>query len=389
MESYRTMTNTNLPWKLIVSRRALTITRVLTALSVIMLVGCTGTTPRPAIEPEVLDTEPSFAITALSDTSWGVRAVIPSVTLPSASGGNGDLTYTLTPLPPGLSFDPAGRVVSGAPTTVGPYAMTYAVTDEDGDAASLTFKAMVVHSMIFWTDFATGKIHRANLDGTGAKEILTIRDAEPHGIALDVPGNMMYWVEHLSGKIRRANLDGSGAEDLATRRALRAIALDVSGGKMYWTENDTNRIHRANLDGTGEEELTLGLLYPAAIALDLVNRKMYWTEVDGPIRRANLDGTEIDDLVLGDLLDEPYGIALDVPNGKMYWTERATGEIARANLDGSGVENLLTDGTLGPGEIALDLISGKMYWTGPVCEKGSARQPGRLECRRPREYRVG
>ena len=77
----------------------------------------------------------------------------------------------------------------------------------------------------------------------------------------------------------------------------------------------------------------------------------------------------IEDLVLGDLLDEPYGIALDVPNGKMYWTERETGEISRANLDGSGVENLLTDGTLGPGEIALDLISGKMYWTAQFAEK--------------------
>ena len=40
--------------------------------------------------------------------------------------------------------------------------------------------------------------------------------AEPHGIALDVPGNKMHWGEHGSGKIRRTSLDGTGVDDLAT-----------------------------------------------------------------------------------------------------------------------------------------------------------------------------
>ena len=62
----------------------------------------------------------------------------------------------------------------------------------------------------------------------------------------------MYWTNwEDTGKIQRANLDGSGVEDLVTSGLdiPRGIALDLAGGKMYWTDWGTEKIQRANLDG--------------------------------------------------------------------------------------------------------------------------------------------
>ncbi len=65
-----------------------------------------------------------------------------SVTLPEATGGNGTLTYSISPaLPAGLSFDATTRVLSGTPTGASPSATyTYTVTDADNATARLTFK---------------------------------------------------------------------------------------------------------------------------------------------------------------------------------------------------------------------------------------------------------
>ena len=64
--------------------------------------------------------------------------------LPAATGGDGTLTYTLTPDIPGMTFDPGPRTLSGTPGSVGEYAMTYTATDADGDAATLRFTAVVI-----------------------------------------------------------------------------------------------------------------------------------------------------------------------------------------------------------------------------------------------------
>ena len=70
---------------------------------------------------------------------------IASVTLPEASGGAGEIEYTLTPaLPPGLSFDPVTRVLSGTPTRAQPATVyTYTARDTGGRTSSLSFTITV------------------------------------------------------------------------------------------------------------------------------------------------------------------------------------------------------------------------------------------------------
>ncbi len=142
----------------------------------------------------------------------------------------------------------------------------------------------------------TGSIKRANLDGSNVEEVWTGL-CGPAGIALDVDDGKVYWTEwgaapglvsvsiKCTGKVRRANLDGSGditdlVEDLC---GPAGIALDVDDGKMYWSSGRAYasvqlatavscKIQRANLDGSGIQTLldeNDGLRQPADIALYL------------------------------------------------------------------------------------------------------------------------
>ena len=224
-------------------------------------------------------------------------------------------------------------------------------------------------SKLYWTDWGTDKIQRANLDGSGIEGLVTSGLAGPTGLALDMTGGKMYWTDAGTNKIQRASLDGSGVEDLYTTSASLeipyGIALDVAGGKMYWTVGgSSNKIQRANLDGSGVEDLvTSGLTFPRGLALDVAGGKMYWANTsESKIQRANLDGSGVEDLVTSGL-NRPTGIALDVAGGKMYWTDSRASKIQRANLNGSGVEDLVTSGLSSPNGLDLDVAGGKMYWT--------------------------
>ena len=91
-----------------------------------------------------VDRFPSFRTApAPGNRTYTVGTAIDTLTLPQATGGNGDLTYSLSPSVPGLTFNSTARQLTGAPTTAGAYAMTYTVTDEDGDTDTLGFTITV------------------------------------------------------------------------------------------------------------------------------------------------------------------------------------------------------------------------------------------------------
>ncbi len=67
-----------------------------------------------------------------------------NLTLPAVSGGTPPLTYSVSGLPTGLSFDPATRTISGTPTTMGETVATYTVMDASGASQSLPLSMAVV-----------------------------------------------------------------------------------------------------------------------------------------------------------------------------------------------------------------------------------------------------
>ena len=113
-----------------------------------------GSTVAPATPPttggggmEPQDTSPSFAADAgPGNQTYTVGTAIATLTLPEASGGDGTLTYSLTPSVPELTFDAMTRQLTGTPSTAASYSMTYTVTDEDGDTDTLSFAITVEES---------------------------------------------------------------------------------------------------------------------------------------------------------------------------------------------------------------------------------------------------
>ena len=112
-----------------------------------VLAACARATPKPDPEPPS-DVAPSFGDAEVADQTYTVGAGIEPLELPAATGGDGELTYALSPAVPGLSFAAATRTLSGTPSEAGTHAMTYTATDADdntdaADAATLTFTITV------------------------------------------------------------------------------------------------------------------------------------------------------------------------------------------------------------------------------------------------------
>ena len=103
---------------------------------ILALAGCQQAVPPPSVS---FNTEqPIIEIPALT-----VGVAMSSVTLPAATGGSGELTYSLQPEIPGLTFAASRRVLSGTPTAAGSYSMTYGATDTREVTASLRFTITV------------------------------------------------------------------------------------------------------------------------------------------------------------------------------------------------------------------------------------------------------
>ena len=91
--------------------------------------------------------KPTFNPNVIADQTFTVGKPV-NLTLPSATGGTPPYTYTLTPLPEGLSFDETRRELSGTPTTAETTTATYTATDAANVSASLTFTIEVTDGVI-------------------------------------------------------------------------------------------------------------------------------------------------------------------------------------------------------------------------------------------------
>ena len=105
-----------------------------------------------------------------------------SLTLPTATGGNSTLSYSLSPsLPAGLSFDTSTRVLSGTPTGHLRRARTYTYTVSDGDANdtstdkdTINFTIAVAAEQDTAPSFGSSTIANQNLTQNSAMTSVTL-----------------------------------------------------------------------------------------------------------------------------------------------------------------------------------------------------------------------
>ncbi|MFC5409890.1 putative Ig domain-containing protein [Larkinella bovis] len=97
---------------------------------------CQGSGTPPANQPPIPPTVSGLSATV--NTSFS-SAPLATFTDPE----NTPLTYTLTGLPTGLTFNPTTRIISGTPTTSGTFSLTYAATDQPGAKSTVLFALVV------------------------------------------------------------------------------------------------------------------------------------------------------------------------------------------------------------------------------------------------------
>ena len=86
----------------------------------------------------------------VEDQAYTAGTTISALALPEATGGEGEITYRVSGLPAGLSFDDSTRTISGTPeaATDGAVEVTYTAEDSEG-AATLTFSITVNPALSF------------------------------------------------------------------------------------------------------------------------------------------------------------------------------------------------------------------------------------------------
>ena len=332
--------------------------------------------------------KPAFAANTYADQRLVAGVPFPPLTLPKASGGDGTLTYSLTPEVPGLTFTADTRTLSGIPSAASTYSMRYEVKDADGDTDTLSFRIEAKpFTKLYWSTYAG--IERASLTGMNRDDVFSQSELSVP-VSVETTRSHVYWAELVQraddtagGKIRRADRDGTAVDLVSSTGLVLDLKIDGANQKLYWVEMEfnprgaTGKIGWANLDGTDQGYvLQRTATVILSIALDVPGGKMYWTEIgntfsegswDGTIRRANFDGSGEEDLVTNvPLVPTESGLAfvfgrLQIADGKMYYVT-GNGTIGSADVDGTGAQDILTtDGVIL--EIALDAAGQAIYWT--------------------------
>lgn len=145
---------------------------------------------------------------------------------------------------------------------------------------------------VYWTNSQTGKIGRANLDGTDKNEDFITGLTVPWAIEIDPLNQKVYWSEDVAeGAIRRANLsDGSSIESVISNVQSLGIAVDPLRNKIFFTTFQDSKVHSANMDGT-DQTVIAGLSAIADVEVSLATGSIYTIDYQsGPLTKSNPDG---------------------------------------------------------------------------------------------------
>ena len=182
------------------------------------------------IVPEIQQYLPRRSITftpsTIADQTFTVGTAV-SLTLPVATGGTAPYTYTLSPIPAGLSFNPTTRILSGTPTTAGTTSATYTATDAANGSASLTFTIEVT----------TGP-------GGGAVDVNA--DGQVTVIDLAIVA-LFYGTEVAAGVDLPADVNDDGTVNILDLTAV-AQAIDAAGNSSALPADDVAAVLEAIAD---------------------------------------------------------------------------------------------------------------------------------------------
>ncbi len=202
---------------------------------------------------------------------------------------------------------------------------------------------------VFWTDFNSGLVRRANLDGTGVNVIVTGLN-QPTALAVDPEQGCLYISELGAARIVRVRLDGTDQQTVHSGITTFGIAFDPHERQLYWTDTTLGRIQRSDDLGTNiETAITSAGIFPIGIAIDAVNRRVVWTDfLANQIRGLDLlDGTTT--IIAGaPAAISPTTLAINPTHQEVFWVNNTDGSIWSGNYDGTSINEVMISETFDP-----------------------------------------
>ena len=155
-------------------------------------------TAKPEVDPL------AFAEGAMiDDIEVTVNTALDAVTLPEATGGEGDISYAAAGLPTGVSFDDSTRTLSGSPTEEGTSEVTYTATAGD-ESVSLSFTITVNPPMVIdlstlfgAAPAAAGKANPASEHGSELETRIQEKVGDDVSITINLPEDATATVDGL------------------------------------------------------------------------------------------------------------------------------------------------------------------------------------------------
>ena len=227
-----------------------------------------------------------------------------SVTLPAATGGTPPYTYALTgpngtdlSEVPGLTFDPATRVLSGTPTRPGTPTLTYTATDSEGNVTSTAFDVTVTGPMFDAAAVAEVEETVEEPYPAGAAISLTLPEASGVGVIYVLTGPNGTDLSEVPGlTFDPATRELSGTPTRAGTTTLTYTATDSQG----------------NVTSTAFDVTVTGPVFDADAAEEVEGRT-YEYAVDEPIADLRLPAAISDSgTVVTYALTGPNGVDVNV-----------------------------------------------------------------------------
>ncbi|XP_039257073.2 low-density lipoprotein receptor-related protein 4-like isoform X1 [Styela clava] len=168
-------------------------------------------------------------------------------------------------------------------------------------------------------------------------------------------------------EIRRISYDADNHSDsvIPLKKLESAIALDWDNdGYLYWSDVGSDTINRAKWDGSNQDVvISSNLDSPAGLAIDWINHKIYWTDAGlNRIEVSLLDGSTRCVLVWMNLY-RPRDIVLLPSKGYMFWSDWGDEpKIERSSMDGKDRVAIVVDNLKSPNGLALDFAEERLYW---------------------------
>lgn len=273
---------------------------------------------------------------------------------------------------------------------------------------------VVVGNHIYWTDWQTKALHRADkssgADRTIIKDklegLMDVRSVQSDNIAENACGDNNGGCSHLCLRnpssytcacptgLNKSKLNDKQCDLipetfllLATRYALSQISLDTDDvwdvtlpieeirnvidvdfhwdkKLFFYTDIEKNVIESVSMYNLSDVKtiVSSNLLSPDGLAVDWIANNIYWTNTGNKlIEVARLDGSNRK-AIITDYLQDPRSIVIYPRRGFLFWTDWGDPKIERSYLDGSGRKRLVDSDLSFPIGLVVDYVGRRLYW---------------------------